>query len=158
MSREVSAGLVVWRPGAGGPELLLVHPGGPYWRGKDLAGWSIPKGLAEAGEDLLTAARREFAEELGLTVEGPFAPLAPCRTPGGKLIHAWLVRADLDLSALRSNLFELEWPPKSGRIQAFQEVDQAAYFAAPEALAKAHRGQQPILQDALQRSDLALRP
>jgi predicted NUDIX family NTP pyrophosphohydrolase len=151
LSREVSAGLVVWRPGTEGPELLLVHPGGPYWRGKDLAGWSIPKGLAQAGEDLLTAAQREFAEELGLALAGPFAPLAPCRTPGGKLIHAWLVRADLDLSTLQSNLFELEWPPKSGHIQAFPEVDQASYFAARDALAKLHRGQRPILLEALQR-------
>jgi predicted NUDIX family NTP pyrophosphohydrolase len=99
----------------------------------------------------LTAARREFAEELGLTVEGPFVPLSPCRLPGGKLVHAWLVQADLDLAALRSNLFEIEWPPKSGRTQAFPEVDRAGYFAAEEALWKVHRGQRPILVEALAR-------
>ncbi len=145
----VSAGLVVWRRGAEGPELLLAHPGGPYWRGKDAAGWSIPKGLAEPGEDLLAAARREFAEELGVAVEGAFAPLTPCRQPGGKTVHAWLVEAEVDLSELRSNLFELEWPPRSGRVQAFPEVDQAAYFPAPAALEKVHKGQRPILAEAL---------
>jgi predicted NUDIX family NTP pyrophosphohydrolase len=149
LSPPVSAGLVVWRRGLGGPEILLVHPGGPYWRGKDEAAWSIPKGLAAPGEDLLAAARREFAEELGLMVEGPFAPLAPCRLPGGKIVRAWLAHADLDLSDLRSNLFEIEWPPRSGRTQAFPEVDAAAYFAAAAALVKAHKGQRPLLEVAL---------
>ena len=147
----ISAGLVVWRRGAGGPEILLAHPGGPYWRGKDIAGWSIPKGLAEAGEDLLAAARREFAEELGTTVAGEFVPLAPCRLSGGKVVHAWLVEADVDLSELRSNLFELEWPPRSGRVQAFPEVDQAAYVPGEAALEKVHKGQRPIILEALRR-------
>lgn len=151
MTAPVSAGLVVWRRGADGPEILLAHPGGPYWRGKDLAAWSIPKGLAEPGEDLLAAARREFAEELGTTVDGAFAPLAPCRLPGGKVVHAWLVEADVDLSDLRSNLFELEWPPRSGRAQAFPEVDQAAYVPAHVALEKVHKGLRPVLVEALQR-------
>jgi predicted NUDIX family NTP pyrophosphohydrolase len=151
LSRPVSAGLVVWRPGPSGAEILLAHPGGPYWRGKDEAGWSIPKGLADEDEDLLAAAQREFAEELGLSVEGPFTALTACKLPGGKLVHAWLVAADLDLSALRSNQFEIEWPPRSGRMQAFPEVDQADYFAAEEALRKIHRGQQPILVEAFAR-------
>lgn len=142
---------MVWRPGPSGAEILLAHPGGPYWRGKDEAGWSIPKGLADEDEDLLAAAQREFAEELGLSVAGPFAALTSCKLPGGKLVHAWLVAADLDLSALRSNLFEIEWPPRSGRMQAFPEVDQAAYFAAEDALRKIHRGQRPILVEALAR-------
>jgi predicted NUDIX family NTP pyrophosphohydrolase len=151
MAREVSAGILAWRRGASGPEFLLVHPGGPYWRGKEAAAWSIPKGLADAGEDLLDAARREFAEELGCAIEGEFAPLTPCRLPGGKLVHAWLVEADVDLSALRSNLFELEWPPRSGRRQAFPEVDQAAYAPAELAMVRLHRGQRPILAEALAR-------
>lgn len=151
MSRPVSAGLLVWRPGPTGPEFLLAHPGGPYWRGKDAAAWSIPKGLAGEGEDLLAAARREFAEELGLEIDGAFEPLRPCRLPGGKQVHAWLIRADLDLSALRSNLFEIEWPPRSGRTQAFPEVDRAAYVPASAALEKVHRGQRPILEEALAR-------
>lgn len=147
----VSAGLLVWRPGTSGPEFLLAHPGGPYWRGKDVAGWSIPKGLVEAGEDLLAAARREFAEELGLNLDGDFVPLSPCRLPGGKWVHAWLIEADLDLTDLRSNLFEIEWPPRSGRRQTFPEVDQAAYVPAEAALNKIHRGQRPILEAALRR-------
>jgi predicted NUDIX family NTP pyrophosphohydrolase len=148
---SVSAGLVVWRRGPQGPEILLAHPGGPYWRGKDEAAWSIPKGLAEPGEDLLAAARREFAEELGTAVEGEPVPLAPCRQPGGKVVHAWLIEADLDLSELRSNLFELEWPPRSGRTQAFPEIDQAAYVLAEAALKKVHKGQRPLLLEALRR-------
>lgn len=151
MARVISAGVLAWRAGAAGPEFLLVHPGGPYWKGKDEAGWSIPKGLAEAGEDLLAAARREFKEELGQTVEGRFEPLSPCRLPGGKTVHAWLVEADLDLSALRSNLFEIEWPPRSGRTQAFPEVDEAAYVPAAQARTKLHRGQRPLLDEALSR-------
>jgi predicted NUDIX family NTP pyrophosphohydrolase len=149
VTSAVSAGLVVWRRGPEGPEILLAHPGGPYWRGKDAAAWSIPKGLAEPGEDLLAAARREFAEELGSTVDGEFVPLEPRRQPGGKVVHAWLVEAEVDLSDVRSNLFELEWPPKSGRVQAFPEVDQAAYVPAEVALVKAHKGLQPILIEAL---------
>jgi predicted NUDIX family NTP pyrophosphohydrolase len=151
LSGPVSAGLVVWRRGPAGPEILLAHPGGPYWRGKDEASWSIPKGLAEPGENLLAAARREFAEEIGLEVVGPFAPLPANRLPGGKTVHAWLVEADLDLSELHSNTFEIEWPPKSGRTQAFPEVDQAAYIPAEIARRKIHRGQQPILEAALRR-------
>ena len=151
MTAAISAGLVVWRRGDEGPEILLGHPGGPYWRGKDAAAWSIPKGLAEPGEDLLAAARREFQEELGVMVEGELSPLTPCRLPGGKLVHAWLVEADLDLSELRSNLFELEWPPSSGRIQAFPEIDQAAYVPAAAALEKVHKGQRPIILEALKR-------
>jgi len=151
VAATVSAGLVVWRSGRSGPEILLAHPGGPYWRGKDAAAWSIPKGLAEPGEDLLAAARREFAEELGCAIEGDFIPLEPRRQSGAKVVHAWLVEADVDLFDLRSNLFELEWPPRSGRIQAFPEVDQAAYWPAEAALVKAHKGQRPILQEALTR-------
>jgi predicted NUDIX family NTP pyrophosphohydrolase len=149
--RAISAGLVVWRPGLEGPEILLAHPGGPYWRGKDQAAWSIPKGLADSGEDLLAAARRETLEELGLEPPGPFEALPPCRLPGGKTVHAWLTQADLDLSALRSNLFEMEWPPRSGRTQPFPEIDRAAYVSAAEALVKVHRGQRPILEEALRR-------
>jgi len=151
VSGPVSAGVLVWRRGAEGPEFLLAHPGGPFWRGRDLAAWSIPKGLVDEGEDSWAAAAREFAEELGQAVAGPGDPLTPCRTPGGKWVHAWLVEADLDLADLRSNSFELEWPKGSGRTQAFPEVDRAAYFPAAEALVRVHKGQRPILEEAIGR-------
>jgi predicted NUDIX family NTP pyrophosphohydrolase len=114
--RETSAGVLVYRFREGGPEFLLVHPGGPYWAKKDEAGWSIPKGLVAEGEQTWAAAQREFAEELGQPIVPASGsqpvPLTPCPTPGGKLILAWLVEADLDLTALRSNAFEIEWPPR----------------------------------------------
>lgn len=151
MAKEISAGVLAYRRGPEGPEFLLAHPGGPFWAGKDAAAWSIPKGLVEAGEETWAAARREFEEELGQPIAGEGAPLTPCRTPGGKVIHAWLVEADLDLSGLKSNLFEMEWPRGSGRVRTFPEVDRAAYFPPEVALTKAHRGQVPILLEALRR-------
>jgi predicted NUDIX family NTP pyrophosphohydrolase len=151
MAREISAGVLAYRRREGGLEFLLVHPGGPYWAKKDAAGWSIPKGLVEADEASWDAARREFAEELGQPVTGEPTALRPCPTPGGKLILAWLVEADLDVSAIRSNLFEMEWPPRSGRRVAFPEVDRAGYFDAETARWKLHKGQQPILAEALAR-------
>jgi predicted NUDIX family NTP pyrophosphohydrolase len=144
---QISAGVLVWRPG---PEFLLVHPGGPYWQGKDEAAWSIPKGLVDAGEDHWAAACREFAEELGQPIAGQGTALPPVKA-SGKTIHAWLVEADLDLTDLRSNVFEMEWPPRSGRRATFPEVDQAAYFTPAEALVKIHKGQRPILEEALRR-------
>jgi predicted NUDIX family NTP pyrophosphohydrolase len=155
MPREVSAGVLAFRRRQGAPEFLLVHPGGPFWARKDEAAWSIPKGLVEVGEETWTAAAREFEEELGQPITGGDAqPLTPCRTPGGKLIHAWLVEADLDLAEVRSNLFEMEWPRGSGRLASFPEVDQAAYFDAVTALWKIHRGQRAILLEAIARFDL----
>ena len=151
MPRQGSAGVLVWRRGADGPELLLVHPGGPFWQGKDTAAWSIPKGLVDEGEETYAAALREFEEELGQPVSGPCAPLEPVKLPGGKWVHAWLVEADLDLSGLRSNTFEMEWPKGSGRTAAFPEVDRAAYHAPADALVRIHRGQRPIIEDALRR-------
>ncbi len=146
---EISAGVLAWRGGAEGPEFLLVHPGGPFWASKDEAAWSIPKGLVEPGEDGWTAARREFEEELGLALSGEAAPLPPLKTPGGKVIHAWLVESDLDVSAIRSNLFEMEWPPRSGRRASFPEVDRAGWFDADAARWKLHKGQRPLLDAAL---------
>src|SRR5436305_12305095 len=107
MPRETSAGVLAYRRRGGRPEFLLVHPGGPFWARKDAAAWSIPKGLVDAGEEHWAAAAREFAEELGQPIAGTAEPLTPCKTPGGKLILAWLAPADLDLTELRSNLFEM---------------------------------------------------
>lgn len=148
---QISAGLLAYRRGAAGTEFLLVHPGGPFWAGKDAAAWSIPKGLVEPGEDLAAAAAREAAEELGRPIEGARLALPPHRLPGGKMLHVWLVEADLALDGLRSNSFELEWPRGSRRLQRFPEVDKAAYFDAATALWKIHRGQQPVLREAIAR-------
>ncbi|MEO8114697.1 MAG: NUDIX domain-containing protein, partial [Phenylobacterium sp.] len=115
-----------------------------------LGAWSLPKGLAEPGEDLAAAARREFQEEIGQPILGDLRPLAPCRQPGGKVVHAWLAEADLEVSQVRSNLFELELPRGSGRMVSFPEVDRAGYFAGSEALLKIHRGLQPILLEAME--------
>jgi len=151
MARETSAGVLAYRRRGAHVEFLLVHPGGPFWAKKDQAAWSIPKGLIDPDEEGWAAARREFAEELGQPIVGDPEPLGPCKTPGGKLILAWLVAADLDLTDLRSNRFEMEWPRGSGRVASFPEVDRAGYFAPAEALSKIHRGQRPILEEAIAR-------
>jgi predicted NUDIX family NTP pyrophosphohydrolase len=146
-----SAGLLVWRGARDGPEFLLVHPGGPFWRAKDLGAWSIPKGLIDPDEDPLAAARREFEEETGIPIGGDFTALPPIRQKGGKQVESWLVEADLDLSELRSNMVELEWPRGAGRVIRFPEVDRAAYFPPAEALNKILVSQRPILFEALAR-------
>lgn len=146
----ISAGVLAWRRRAAGPEFLLVHPGGPYWAKKDAEGWSIPKGLVEPDEDGWAAARREFREELGFDIDGAPEPLTPCAS-GGKVVHAWLVEADIDVSQIVSNSFEIEWPPRSGRRQTFPEVDRAGWFDAGSAAVKIHKGQRPILAEAIQR-------
>ena len=128
-----SAGLVVYRHSGGGLEILLVHPGGPYWAGKDLGAWSIPKGEPAPNEDCLTAAQREFTEETGCTVTGEFTALAPIKQAGGKVVEAWAVEGQCDPSRLRSNAVMLEWPPHSGELKGFPEVDRAAWFPLPEA-------------------------
>jgi predicted NUDIX family NTP pyrophosphohydrolase len=132
---KTSAGLLMFRVRGGAPEVLLVHPGGPLWAAKDEGAWSIPKGVVQPGEDTLDAARREFEEETGFPAKGTFLPLTPLRQPSGKVIHAWALEGDADPAQLRSNLFSLEWPPKSGRCQSFPEVDRAEWFP----LATAHR-------------------
>src|SRR5215472_2928859 len=125
---KISAGLLLYRVRHGALEVFLVHPGGPFWVKKDAGAWSIPKGEAAAGEALLTAAQREFREETGLAVAGDFRALAPVRQPSGKVVHAWAIEADCDAGAIRSNTFEMEWPPRSGRRQVFPEVDRAAWL------------------------------
>jgi len=140
-----SAGLLLFRESHGAIEVLLVHPGGPFWARKDAGAWSIPKGEFDAGEEPLTAARREFEEETGQAVTGEFIALQPVRQPSGKIVHAWAVRADFDPARLRSNTFTIEWPPKSGRSREFPEVDRAAWFTLDEARKKIQPGQRPLL-------------
>jgi predicted NUDIX family NTP pyrophosphohydrolase len=148
MSRRshVSTGLLVYRrrPGL---EILLGHPGGPFWSKKDLGVWSIPKGLVET-DDLLACAKREFREETGLQlVDGPAVPLTPVRQKSGKLVHAFAVEADLDLTGWHSNEFTLEWPPRSGRIGTYPEIDRLQYFDLRTALRKILPYQWPLLME-----------
>jgi len=141
-----SAGILLYRRRSGGPEVLLVHPGGPFWAKKDEGAWSIPKGEYQVGEDALAAARREFAEETGLRGEGEPVALGSFRQSSAKTVDVWAVEGDADPSRLYSNTFAMEWPPRSGRMQEFPEVDRAAWFALPEAARKLVKGQVAILE------------
>jgi predicted NUDIX family NTP pyrophosphohydrolase len=130
-------------------EVLLVHPGGPFWRNKDDGAWSIPKGEIDAGENPEDVAQREFMEELGIAAPGPLRPLGEIRQRGGKRVHAFAMKGDLDTGIVASNTFEMEWPPRSGRTQTFPEVDRADWFTLPVARTKILEGQRPLL-DRLQ--------
>jgi predicted NUDIX family NTP pyrophosphohydrolase len=143
MSR-VSAGLLLFRR-RGAVEVLLAHPGGPYWKNKDEGAWTVPKGEIGPGEDALAAARREFAEETGYHPVGDTLSLGSARQPGGKLVHVWAIAADWDPARLTSNSFSLEWPPRSGRMQDFPEIDRAAWFGLDAARAKILKGQAVFL-------------
>jgi len=139
--KSQSAGLLLFRGGAAHLEILLGHPGGPFWQNKDDGAWSIPKGLIGADETPLSAARREFAEETGHDPDGDFWPLGEARQPGGKIVQAWAVEGDWDPALIRSNTFEMEWPPRSGRRRTFPEIDRAAWFAIADARRKILKGQ-----------------
>ncbi|WP_315781412.1 NUDIX domain-containing protein [Bradyrhizobium sp. SZCCHNPS1003] len=140
-----SAGVLAFRRTADGLEVLLVHPGGPFWRNKDLGAWSIPKGEFGAGEAAEAVARREFAEELGTTLTAPLVPLGEIKQRGGKVVEAFAAETDLDAGSITSNAFELEWPPRSGRIQRFPEVDRAAWFDLAEARVRINPAQAALL-------------
>ena len=144
-----SAGLLVFRRRQGIIEVLLVHPGGPFWARKDEGAWSIPKGEYEPGQDPLEAARREVREETGFQAGGEFLPLTPRKQPSGKVISAWALEGDWDASAVRSNTFSMEWPPRSGKQQEFPEVDRAGWFSIPAAREKILRGQIPFLEELM---------
>ncbi|MDB5693838.1 MAG: hypothetical protein JWO81_2901 [Alphaproteobacteria bacterium] len=144
----VSAGILLHRRRGAALEVLLVHPGGPFWRGKDAGAWMIPKGLVEAGEAPLACALREFEEELGVRPEGAPRPLCRLRQKGGKWVEAFALEGDLDPARIVSNSFRLEYPPKSGAYRDFPEVDAAAWYGLDEARAKILPSQAPIL-DAL---------
>ncbi len=143
---RVSAGLILYRRKPD-TEVLLVHPGGPVWTKRDAGAWSIPKGEVEEGEELLAVARREFEEELGVRPEASdFISLGSIKQKGGKLVHAWAFEGDLDPSAIRSNTFRMEWPPRSGRFEEFPEVDRAAFFSLAEARVKVNQAQMAFLE------------
>jgi predicted NUDIX family NTP pyrophosphohydrolase len=141
-----SAGILLYRRRVGGLEVLLVHPGGPFWAKKDAGAWSIPKGEYSEGEDPLAVARREFLEETGARVEGECVALGEVVQPGRKVVAAFALEGDLDPATLRSNTFELEWPPKSGRKATFPEIDRAQWFSPAEAEQKILSGQRPFLE------------
>jgi len=143
---EISAGLLAFRR-RDALEVLLAHPGGPFWAKKDDGAWTIPKGLAEPGDDRLATARREFTEETNLTAAGDFMELTPVKQKSGKTVHVWAFAADFDLTAFASNTFQIEWPPRSGRRQSFPEIDRIAYFALPVAMSKIIAYQRPLLRE-----------
>jgi predicted NUDIX family NTP pyrophosphohydrolase len=140
----ISAGLLAFRRTAQ-IEVLLAHPGGPFWIKKDDGVWTIPKGLAKTGDEMLATARREFTEETNLIAAGDFMPLTPVKQKSGKIVHAFAFEADFDLAKFASNTFEIEWPPKSGKRKSFPEIDRVAYFAMPAAMTKILTYQQPLL-------------
>ena len=148
-----TAGILLFREAPGGLEVLLVHPGGPFWTRKDEGAWTIPKGLVDDGEDPFDAAKREFIEETGGTPDGEAIALAPLRQPSGKIIHAWAMRGAFDPAALTSNTFLMEWPPASGRQREFPEVDRAGWFSMEEASRKILKGQAPLLRELRQKLD-----
>jgi predicted NUDIX family NTP pyrophosphohydrolase len=132
-------------------EFLLVHPGGPLWKAKDAGIWSIPKGEIHPGEDGLEAAKREFEEELGFKAQGPFVELTPITQKSGKIVHAWAFASDCDPSQIRSNTFSMEWPPHSGRMGTFPEVDRAAFFSLEQAKARINPAQTALLEELLRK-------
>jgi predicted NUDIX family NTP pyrophosphohydrolase len=140
-----SVGIIMYKHVDGALRVLLVHPGGPFWRNKDAGAWSIPKGERVAGEDAEATARREFAEELGIEPAGPMRPLGRIRQRGGKQVEAFALEGDFDVDALSSNSFQIEWPPRSGRLATFPEVDRAEWFTLPAARQKINPGQRPLL-------------
>jgi predicted NUDIX family NTP pyrophosphohydrolase len=147
---KVSAGLLMWRRLDAEVQFLLAHPGGPYFARRDAGAWTLPKGAVETGETPLQAAKREFAEETGFDPgEGPFIELGTIRQRSGKIVHGWAFEGDADPSKLRSETFELEWPPRSGKRRTFPEVDRVAFFSAEVARVKMIAAQVPFIERAL---------
>jgi predicted NUDIX family NTP pyrophosphohydrolase len=152
MATRTSAGILLYRRGPSGPEVLLGHMGGPFWAKKDDGAWSLPKGEHGPDEEPLAVARREFEEELGSPVPAAdLVPLGECRVTSGKVLTVWAAEGDLDAGSAVSNTFELEWPPRSGRVQEFPEIDRAAWFPVDEARRKLVKGQVPFLDRLLER-------
>jgi predicted NUDIX family NTP pyrophosphohydrolase len=150
---ELSAGLLAFRR-KDQPEFLLAHPGGPFWARKDQGAWTIPKGLVRP-DDLLAGAQREFSEETGFAAHGPFIALAPVKQKSGKVVHAFAFEADYDPAAFCSNSFELEWPPKSGQMRSYPEVDRVGWFAFEPAVEKIIAYQRPFLVELKEKLDAA---
>jgi len=149
-SKIQSAGLLLFRQRDKKVQVLLAHPGGPFWSRKDQNVWTIPKGLIGPSESLLSAAQREFAEETGYRPGGEAIPLGSAKQPGGKVVHVWAIEGDWDPVDLQSNTFEMEWPPRSGRRQSFPEIDRASWFGIVEARLKILKGQAAFLDHLLE--------
>jgi predicted NUDIX family NTP pyrophosphohydrolase len=143
--KKQSAGVLLFRGSKADLEVFLVHPGGPFWTNKDSGSWSIPKGEYFDDEDPLSAAKREFAEETSIIIDGDFIPLGTVKQAGGKVVKAWALNRDLDPTALRSNAFTLEWPPRSGKVQEFPEVDSGSWFSLAVARQKIVKAQSEFL-------------
>jgi predicted NUDIX family NTP pyrophosphohydrolase len=141
-----AAGILLYRKRGSSLEVFLIHPGGPFWAKKDENSWSIPKGEFLENEDPLTAAKREFKEETGFSVEGPFVSIGSIKQSSGKVVQAWACEGDLDASAIQSNSFRLEWPPRSGKFQDFPEADRAEWFSLIMARKKILKVQMPFLE------------
>ena len=148
---KTSAGILLFRRRPRGVEVLLVHPGGPFWAKKDDGAWSIPKGEMESGEDAVVAAKREFEEETGAAIGGALVDLGTFRQPSGKIVAAFASEGDFDPASLQSNLFAMEWPPRSGKTVEFPEADRAGWFGAAEAMRKVTRGQRAIVEALVER-------
>ena len=144
---RLSAGLLMYRIKDGAIQVLLAHPGGPFFRNKDEGAWSIPKGEPDGEEDLLATAQREFEEETGVKPAGPFIPLRAVKQKGGKVVHAWAFQGDCDPQAIQSNTFTMEWPPKSGQQQEFPEIDRAEFFDLAMARKKIKAGQERLIEE-----------
>ncbi|HKO81879.1 MAG TPA: NUDIX domain-containing protein [Chitinophagaceae bacterium] len=140
-----SAGILAYRLRSKEPEIFLVHPGGPFWKNKDDGAWSVPKGEFMDDEDPLEAAKREFEEETGISINGKFIELEPVKQKGGKLVLAWAIEKDIDPDKIKSNLFSMEWPPKSGKMQEFPEVDKGKWCDIREARQKINPSQASLI-------------
>ncbi len=149
-TKKTSAGILLYRLSGDGLEVFLVHPGGPFWAKKDEGAWSVPKGLFEDDENPLEAAKREFREETGFDISGDFMALTPLKQPSGKVVHVWTVEGNIDAASIKSNMFSMEWPPRSGNQQEFPEVDRGGWFTIAQAQVKLLPGQRGFL-DELQR-------
>jgi predicted NUDIX family NTP pyrophosphohydrolase len=146
LAAKTSAGILLYRVRGGEAEVLLVHPGGPFWAKKDVGAWFVVKGELDPGEDALAAAKREFAEELGSELpDGELIPLGTVKHKAGKVVHAWAVEGDLDVTAIQSNTFTLEWPPKSGKMRQFPEIDQARFYRFAEGARVMHAAESEFL-------------
>jgi predicted NUDIX family NTP pyrophosphohydrolase len=146
---KTSSGILLFRMKDSVAEFFLVHPGGPFWKNKDEGAWSIPKGEFTSEENALEAAKREFLEETGNSMEGNFIELSPVKQKGGKIVYCWAVEGDMDANHIHSNSFSMEWPFKSGKFQSFPEVDKAAWFTADEARKKINPAQVPFIEEVL---------